>query len=247
MVRETAVALGSLRADPASLVIACRRIVERHPEVGPMWWLCARLLTAQDSEGLAWQLADEIEADPTARAVARALPDDGTVITIGWPEVAGAAVMRRGDLTVLCADSRHEASSFMLRLERHDVRCEPIPIESLAAAVAAADLALIEAVAASSEQILAPVGSTVLAAVAHAVATPVWLVAGLGRRLPCEYVQAIASGATDGVEPCDRDLDEVPLGLITHVAVAEGVVEAVPAALRPDGPYAPELLRSSPF
>ena len=30
------------------LVVACRRIVERHPTSGPLWWFCASLLTASD-------------------------------------------------------------------------------------------------------------------------------------------------------------------------------------------------------
>ena len=43
LVEETAMALGSLRFDPAGLVVACRRIVERHPFNGPLWWLCSGL------------------------------------------------------------------------------------------------------------------------------------------------------------------------------------------------------------
>ena len=64
--------------------------------------------------------------------IAAALPDDATVVTIGWPAVAGAALMRRGDARVLCADSRHEASAFLRMLERADIECDPVPAESLA-------------------------------------------------------------------------------------------------------------------
>ena len=46
--RETAGALSSLGFDPAGLVTACRRIVDRHVTSGPLWWLCARVLTAGD-------------------------------------------------------------------------------------------------------------------------------------------------------------------------------------------------------
>ena len=49
-------ALASLRADHANLVIASRRIVERHPDVGPLWSMCARLLTSDDPTELAWQV-----------------------------------------------------------------------------------------------------------------------------------------------------------------------------------------------
>lgn len=238
-------ALASLRVDPANLVIACRRIVERHPELGPAWWLCARLLTSDDPSELAWVLAAEIEADPTERRIAAALPDQPVVVTIGWPEVGGAALMRRGDASVLCADSRHQASAFMQRLERFEIECEPIPTESLGRAAAAADLVLIEAVAASPQRVLAPVGSHVVAAVAGTVGTPVWLATGIGRRLPVQYVDAIAERVIGGSAVWDLEVDEVPVDLITHVGAVDGVGEDVAGSLVADCPFAPELLRTS--
>jgi hypothetical protein len=247
LVREAAVALGSLRADHANLLIACRRIVQRHPEAGPLWWMSARLLTSDDPDRLAWELADEIDNDPTPRQLAAALPDEATVQTIGWPEVGGAALMRRGDVTVLCADSRHEASSFMQRLERCDIECEPVPNEALARSIAAANLVIVEAVAACPTRVLAPVGSHVVAAVARTVDTPVWLTAGLGRRLPTEYVDAIAAQVLTESAVWDLDIDDLPVGLITHVAGTDGVSDQVGTALRSDSPLAPELLRFSPF
>jgi translation initiation factor 2B subunit (eIF-2B alpha/beta/delta family) len=244
LVREAAMALGSMRVDPANLVIACRRIVERHPELGPVWWLCARLLTSDDASNLAWTLADEIDDDATERYLAAALPDGAVVLTIGWPEVGGAALARRGDVTVWCADSRHQASSFMQRLERCDVECEAIPAESLARAAAAADLVLIDAVAAAPHRILAPVGSHVLAAVAGSVDTPVWLVAGVGRRLPVAYVDAIAERVLAGVDAWDLDIDDLPVGLVTHVVSVDGLTDDPAGGLRPECPFAPELLRT---
>lgn len=228
-------------------MIACRRIVERHPEVGPLWSMCARLLTADDPTTLAWRIADEIDDDPAPRTIAGAFTDDSSVLTIGWPEVAGAAIMRRGDLTVLCADSRHEASGFMQRLERFEIDCEPVPSESLARAAAAADVAIVEATAASTRRVIAPIGSHVVAAVARSVDTPVWLVAGAGTRLPIEYVDAIAERMIDVQTSWDLDVDDLPLELVTHVASSAGVSPDVAAELRSDCPFAPELLRFSPF
>ena len=88
LVRETAHAMSSMRFDPSGLVVACRRVVERHPECGPLWWLCAHLLTAQEPFQLAWELADEIDDDATADALAAAIPDDAVVLTIGWTDIA---------------------------------------------------------------------------------------------------------------------------------------------------------------
>lgn len=245
LVREAATALASLRADHASLVIAGRRIVERHPEVGPLWWMCAHLLTSDDPTERAWEIAEQIDADRTPRRVAEALPDEATVLTIGWPELAGAGLVVRGDARVLCADSRFEASAFLQRLERYDVECEPVPAESIARAAAAADVVVVEALAAAPGRVLAPVGSHVIAAVGRSVDTPVWLVAGVGRRLPVEYVDAIAGRVVSCGGGWDTEIDDLPLALVTHVVTEAGIADA--STLRSDCPFAPELLRASPF
>lgn len=94
MVGETATALGSLGNDPAMLVVAVRRILERHAAVGPMWWMCAHLLVAGDVYERAWDLADELADDPTADRVADELArveagDEPTVVVLaaGSPDV----------------------------------------------------------------------------------------------------------------------------------------------------------------
>jgi hypothetical protein len=212
-----------------------------------MWWLCARLLMSPEPTRLAWQIADEVESDTTPRVIATALPDDATVVTIGWPAVAGAALLRRGDARVLCADSRHEASAFVRMLERADIACDPIATESLARAVDAADLVLIEGIAACPRRLLAPVGSHVLAAVAAHLDTPVWCALGIGRRLPGEYVDTIAERLLAGCESFDADIDDLPISLVSHVATPDGVSADVSAALQPECAYAPELLRTSPI
>lgn len=247
LVTEAAIALGSMRASGPDLVIACRRMVERHPELGSMWWLCSRLLTASDPTRMAWHLADELREERTARAVATALPDDATVLTIGWPAVAGEALVRRGDARVLCADSRHEASAFMRLLERSGVESDPVPAESLARAIAMCDLVLLEPVAGSPDRVLAPIGSHVVAAVAADVGVPVWCVLGLGHRLPVEYVHAIADRVVVAPPDFDTDVDELAVRGITHVATADGVTTDVRAALQPECSFAPDLLRASPI
>lgn len=254
LVRETAHALSSMRFDPSGLVVACRRIVERHPDCGPLWWLCARLLTSADPFVTAWEVAEEIGDDPTATALARALPDDATVVTIGWPDIAGAALARRGDAAVLAVDSRHEASAFVQRLERHDVACDIVPPDGLAGAVGVADLVVVEALAVSPQRLLGPPGTAAAALVGGHLGVPVWLVAGVGRSLPDEYVRAM--DAPGGVPLWDRDHDVLCFagvsdpGPVARVVRPAGVVEAadgLAATLPPDCALAPELLRSSPF
>lgn len=251
LVRETAHALSSMRFDPSGLVVACRRIVERHPECGPLWWLCARLLTSADPFQTAWEVADEIGDDPTTTVLVRALPDDATVVTVGWPDLAGAALARRGDATVYAVDSQHEASAFAQRLERRDVACDVVPPDGLAAAVAAADLVLLEALAVSPQRLLGPPGTTAAALVGRHVGVPVWLVAGIGRSLPDEYVGAMTDRV--GGAPWDRDHDVVRLdadGLIDVLVRPDGAVSCDPGGrvvVTADCALAPELLRPSPI
>ena len=74
-----------------------------------MWWLCARLLTEPDPLRAAWQLADEMEADPTPAVIARELADGAVVCTVGWPDLTAEALTRRGDLVVLASASAARA------------------------------------------------------------------------------------------------------------------------------------------
>ena len=166
LVRETAGALRGLELDPPGLVVACRRIVERHPTCGPLWWLCARMLTSADPMAAARAAIDEIACDRTTDRLVAELPDGATVATVGWPELAGQAVSRRGDVRVLAVDAGHQGSSFVQRLERHEVECELVPTEAAAIATAAADIVLVEAEALDGSRLVAPTGSAILAAAA---------------------------------------------------------------------------------
>src|SRR3954464_1921386 len=86
LVRETAGALRGLGLDPSGLVVACRRIVERHPTSGPLWWLSARMLTRAEPMAAARAAVAEMELDDTVDELTAAIPDGATVVTIGWPD-----------------------------------------------------------------------------------------------------------------------------------------------------------------
>lgn len=49
------------------MVLAGRRMVERHWMVGPVWWVCGRILTSVDPSREAWSLIDAFESDQTQR------------------------------------------------------------------------------------------------------------------------------------------------------------------------------------
>lgn len=243
LVRETAGALRGLGLDMSGLVVAGRRIVERHPTSGPLWWLCARMLTSTDPLLAARAAVEEIEGDPTVDELTAALPDGATVVTVGWPDLIGMAIARRGDIRVLAVDAGHQGSSFVQRLERLEVDSELVPTEAAAIAVAAADLVLVEADALDGTSVLAATGSALLAAAAGLHGTPVWCVAGCGRRLPAPMIAAIIDRvAQRAIDPWSREVEAFPTALVSHVVGPHGRQPA--SEVRAECEMAPELLRT---
>jgi hypothetical protein len=45
---EAASALAALGDDPAGLLLSARRLIDRHPTAGVLWWTCSRLLASPD-------------------------------------------------------------------------------------------------------------------------------------------------------------------------------------------------------
>lgn len=249
LVRETAAALGGMGFDAAGLVTACRRVLDRHPASGPLWWLCARVLTTiddPDSEG--WRCADELEDDHTVDELAHALPSEARVCVLGWPELAGEALARRGDVEVLAIDALDEGSGLVRRLRHAGVDAVDVPVSGLGAAAAACDLVLVEASAASTSGLVAVAGSRAAAAVAHQASVPVWAVAGLGRRLPAPLFGALLGRLAEEHrgEPWEAVDEVVPAAVLDCVCTGVGPLEPHVALATADCPVAPELLKAVP-
>ncbi|QYG93985.1 hypothetical protein HC251_17120 [Iamia sp. SCSIO 61187] len=238
---EAAHALGAFDDDPAGLVAAARQLVARHRAVGPLWWLCSRVLVAPEpmAEGLA--AARELEADPTDGVLAAFLPDEARVLIVGWPATVVPALARRGDLDVLAADDG-TGVDVGRALARVDIPVLDVPSQGVGAAAATAEVVLLEALAAGPAAALCAPGSRSAAAVARAAGRTVWLVAGVGRVLPGPTYDACAAGAVDPDEPWEADLDVVPLDLVDRVVRTEGPVDVATGVASPGCPVAPELL-----
>jgi hypothetical protein len=247
LVRETAGALSGLGFDPAGLVTACRRIVDRHVASAPLWWLCARVLTATDPLAEAYRAADEIAADRTGHELANALPDGATVCVLGWPEMISDALIRRGDLDVLVVDALGEGSGLARRLRRSDVDAEEVPTAGLGAAAAASELVLLEASAVGDDGAVAIAGSRAAAAVGHHAGVPVWLVGGIGRLLPARMWQALVGRLDEASEPWDSDDEVMPLDLVDRLCGPAGPEPVAAGLRRVDCPITPELFRSTAF
>ena len=210
-------ALAGFASDPAALVTACRRMVDRHPASAPVWWLSARVLCAGDPRNAAWQAVEEMDDDPTAAELANALPESSTVCVLGWPERMGEVFGRRGDVEVRVIDTLGEGSGFVRALERVDVEAVDVPLAGLGAAVADADLLVLDALAVSPDQLLAVAGSRAAAAVAGHAEVPVWAVAGTGRLIPSRLWEALAARLDRRGEPWEFDEDIVPLDLVDRL------------------------------
>jgi hypothetical protein len=71
---EAAWGLAALASEePAAVLPACRRLLERQPGCGPLWWLSARILTAGDPAGEADRCASLLMEDGTPRRLRAAL------------------------------------------------------------------------------------------------------------------------------------------------------------------------------
>ena len=111
----------------------------------------------------------------------------------------------------------------------------------MGAAVADADLVVLEALAVGPDGLVAASGSRAAAAVARHEGIPVWAVAGEGRFLPGRLWEALLGRLDGRGDPWDADEEVVPLDLVDAVVGVWGVLEPAAALARTDCPIAAEL------
>lgn len=245
--REAADALVEMaRIQPAGLVPACRRLIDRHVASGPVWWLSARMLRSEEPARAGRESASELDSDPTASHLTDALADSATVVVVGWPDVTAEALRRRGDVEVLVVDWSSEGEQLARRLQERGSEVALVPESGAGPAAVVADVVLVEALAAGPAGVLAVPGSMAVAAVAAHQQVPVWAVAGVGRVLPEQLWDALVNRLDEsGAEPWDRPVEVVPAGLISCVVGPDGLVEAEPGLRATTCPAAPELFRAA--
>lgn len=244
ILRAAAASLAGFADDPASLVTACRRLVDRHPANGPVWWLCARTLTASDPAAEAWRCLDEAMGDPTPTELTHAFPDGARVGVVGWPDRLLPPFGRRGDLEVLVVDVEGEGPGFVRELDDHQVAAVDVAVTGLAPAAAASDLIVLDATAIGPETAIVAAGGWAMAAVAKAAGVPVWLVAGVGRVLPASLWPSVTGRLRGGATaPWDSGRDLLPLELVDAMVGPTGPEPVAAGLRRGDVPDAPELRR----
>jgi hypothetical protein len=243
--REAADSLVEIaRGQPAGLLPACRRLIDRHVAAGPVWWLSARMLREADPAVAGRRAADELDADATSSVLADLLDDGATAVVVGWPDIAAEALRRRGDVEVLAVEWSGEAEQLARRLRSRGSSVSVVPESGAATAAAVADAVVLEATAAGPAGILALPGSLAVAAVAARRQVPVVAVAGVGRVLPAELWDALLERLdASGVEPWERNVEVVPADLLSAVAGPEKVAAAPEGLGASTCPAAPELFR----
>ncbi len=242
--REAASALAGFADDPGSLVTACRRLIDRHAANGPIWWLCARTLSAADPGDEAWRCLDDLVVDPTLTELSHAFPEGARVTVIGWPDRLGAALARRGDLEIRVVDVQGDGPGFVRWLERADVSAVDVAVTGLAGAVSTSELLILDTSAAGPEVALTGPGGWPAAAVARAAEVPVWVVGGAGRLLPGHLWPSLTrrlGGAATA--PWGYDHDLLPLELVDAIVGPKGPESVADGLRRTDTPDAAELRR----
>ncbi len=245
LVAEAASALRIFGRDPAGLLTGCRRLLTRQPAVGPLWWLCTRLVLSADQRTEARLVVEELEADRTGRHLADALPDGAAVAMIGWPDLAVETLARRrADCSALVVDVDGLGASVARRLERDEVEAEFFDGSRMTGVVAESDVVVLEAAAASPAAAMVEVGGLALAATAKAMGRPVWLVVPTGCLLPEIYWRTLVERVIEVDKPAFVATAEViGLGLVDRVVRPDSVIDgAALASTTPDCAAAPELL-----
>ncbi len=218
LVEEAAAALRVFANDPAGLLTACKRLLTRQPAVGPLWWLCTRLVLSGDPRREGRSVVDELRADHTGRQLARSLPDDAVVGFTGWPDRVVDGLIRRGDCSALVVDVDGLGGSVVRRLERADVEAEAVDGARLSGLVAEADVIVLEAAVCGPSAALVDIGSLALAATARTLGRPVWLLVPTGSLVPEPYWQEIVQRVAEPDQPAFLAAHEiVGLGLVDRI------------------------------
>ena len=250
LVAETASALRGLGLDHANLVLTCRRIVERHPTCGPLWWLCAELLTALEPRDTLRRCVDGVRGDSTPAHLAEHLatqwPDGGMVAVNGWSWEIALALVSSFGLEVCVIDGDNGADHMVRVLERNEVVTHLVEPQRAAAAVGECDVVVVSGSFVGPDVLWSPVGSAQLASVAYCAGREVVATTPIGTRLPRVFVEAIVQMVDDDSrgEAWYRDVEAIPLGLVTTVVGSGGVESTARIAstgLVPEAPVATEL------
>jgi hypothetical protein len=175
---EAASVLGSLAFDPLGLLTSCRRLLDRHPAAGALWWTCARLLAADDARAEARAITAELEDDPARMDLGLELPEGAVVAVV--PDAAGGS-----DLVYDLAGMRDDLEV----------------IEAGEAGIGSGGIFVVEAGAAGPDRMLSLPGTGDALAEGRDAGAAVWVLLAVGRRLPGPLFDAVAARVGRDADP----------------------------------------------
>jgi hypothetical protein len=232
-------ALAGFSDEPASLVVACRRVLAHHPAHGQLWWVCSRILAAADAAAAAHIAVQELEGDRTGDRLGATLPlldEDEVVAVVGYTGTIDDALLERFDLDTVAirVDGDDPYAALRRRRSDHAVRVvdewDPV-LERIARLIVSAG-------AIGPERALVPKGTADVFAAIGSAAPEAWLVGGVGRVLPARVYEMIVSSL-----PAESRYEEISLQRFDRIAGPRGLERPTDAVGRIDCPVVPELLR----
>lgn len=233
---EAADALAGFAAQPAHLVVACRRVLAHHRTHGALWWVCARILAAPDPVAAARDASAQLDADRTGSRLAATIPlldDDDVVASIGWPYAVDEALAERQDVAAVAirVEGADPTPALRYRRTERSVRV----VDAWDPILERVSLLLVPADAIGPGGALVPEGTSEVLATLGPGVRESWLVGGVGRVLPARLFDAVHAAAAGA--------EIVRLEVFDRLAGPRGAESPVDAVKRVDAPVAPELLR----
>lgn len=245
---EAAWTLGELgMTEPAAVLTASRRLVERHPECGPLWWACAQLIAAEDPYEAAGKVSQALVGDAAAVSLARALrrevaSSDVVVACVPSDLLRSACNQRRlGGIRLVASygELRSEIRSFTQGAD--DVT--GYEIEDGEEAFGGASVLCVEPLLASSRGLVVQTGVADVIRMAIDQKVPVWALLAAGRVLPPSIARAAVDLAEAAPPSYGLDLEVVEPAAFAVAVDEEGDSPEVDGALgRVTCPTTPELV-----
>lgn len=207
LAREAAAALAALADDRLGMVPACRRLLDRHPEVGPLWWACARMLSCDDPVAEAQAIRRDLDADQVGLSLALDLPNRIDITMVGWSPLAEELARRRPDIKVdLVSNGGVTFAEINGRGPEGpdwdlDGRIIDFQEDELERSIQAGHLLLVEAWAAGDDAYLTQTRMKQATLAAQRSGTEAWLVVGVGRRVPEPMFKVLQRRVADSTDP----------------------------------------------
>jgi hypothetical protein len=233
-------ALAGFADEPASLVVACRRVLAHHRAHGALWWVCSRILAAADPAAAAHIAMNELEHDRTGDRLGATLPlldEDEVVAVIGYTTTIDDALLERFDIDAVAVrvEGDNPVAALRRRRSEHAVRV----VDEWDPVLAHTSRLVVSATAIGPERALVPVGTGAALDAIGTSAREVWLVGGVGRVLPARVYDMIVSSL-----PSDSEFEEISGQRFDRLAGPRGLERPSDATARIDCPVVPELLRA---